>query len=81
MLLKSGNQFLWLEKKHYCYRIQSGQLRQVQAHLGDKLQIAIKLVKYLNSRSKEQLRKASVQDRTMVFMEANKVIMKRNFIQ
>jgi hypothetical protein len=56
-------------------------IQQAFQELSNRPQIATKIIKFLNSISKEELRNKGIKDRTSMVMETKKVFTKRNLIQ
>jgi hypothetical protein len=54
---------------------------KVEQELGDKPQVANKIIIVLNSKTKEELNQIGVKDRTSTIMEFEKVLTKRNLLQ
>ena len=52
-----------------------------EQELGDKPQVANKIIRVLNSKTKEELNQIGVKDRTSTIMYFEKVLTKRNLIQ
>jgi hypothetical protein len=56
-------------------------ITKAEKELGDKPQAANKIIRNLNSMTKEELSQIGVKDRTCIIMDFEKVLTKRNLLQ
>lgn len=59
----------------------TGATEEVKKQLGDKRSEAIELVKFLNSKNKQESEELDIEDRTKTILEVKKVLTKRNLVR
>lgn len=56
-------------------------IEQIKEHLGDKPSEATQLIKFLNSKNRQELEELEIEDRTETILEVEKLLTKRNLIR
>jgi chromosome segregation ATPase len=73
--------FIIMEEEANLVKKVEKDIAKVEQELGDKPQVANKIIRVLNSKTKEELNQIGVKDRTSTIMDFEKVLTKRNLIQ
>lgn len=57
------------------------EIQKTKDELGDKPEQAIELIKFLNSKNKQELEETKITDRTETILEIRKVLPKKNLVK
>ena len=78
---KMWNFFIIMEEETSLVKKVEIDITKAENELGDKPQATNKIIRNLNSMTKEELSQIGVKDRTSTIMEFEKVLTKRNLLQ